>query len=57
VARTYELMPGWARNGAWLLAIALILALYFWAPWPSEWITTVGLIGVVTLLFVMERML
>jgi hypothetical protein len=50
-------MRGWAKNSGWLLAISLILALYFWAPWPSEWITTTALIGVVTLLFVMERLL
>jgi hypothetical protein len=43
-------------NVGWLIAIAVVVAAYLWAPWPSDWITTVLVVAVILLLFVMERL-
>jgi hypothetical protein len=45
----------WA-NVVWLAAIAVVVAAYFWAPWPSDWITTILVVVTIVLLFVMERL-
>ncbi len=49
-------VPKWVRNGAWFVAIGVVGGLYFWAPWPSEWITTAILVALIVTLFVMERL-
>jgi diacylglycerol kinase len=43
-------------NVAWLLAIAVVIVAYFWAPWPADWITTILVVAVIVLVFIMERL-
>jgi hypothetical protein len=49
--------PRWAREATWLAAVALVVALFLWAPWPSDWITTLLLVAVLVCLYVVERLI
>jgi hypothetical protein len=35
---------------------ALVTALFLWAPWPSDWITTLLLVAILGCLYVIERL-
>ena len=38
----------------WVLAVPVILALYFWAPWPANWPETLMLLICLACVAVMD---